>query len=237
MDQVEITLREVTVCSSRFNHPFSMARVNIGRRYWFLRAHLDVLKELWCGKFVHRFQGDQRLKSIRNFKNNYIPRTWYLICEVISLIIFSDHSLAQSEENPPSLLQRTQKHSGKTKLKCKQSLCKGPLISPARPAHWARSALFWLRAPLHQPGSRPQDKSGFQCLESCSGSPVPISAHPSASSAVATETPRCSFSIFVQYFQVTLSSSSSVRRISWWLVFKNTLLRSELSYWDCIYVC
>lgn len=135
MDQVEITLREVTVCSSRFDHPFSMARVNIGRSYWFLRAHVDVLKELRCGKFVHRFQGDQRLKSSRNFKNNCIPGTWYLTCEVISLIIFSDHSLAQSEENPPSLLQRTQKHAGETKLKCKQSLFARVLWSHQRRQH------------------------------------------------------------------------------------------------------
>lgn len=150
------------------------------------------------------------------FKHNFTPRIWYLICEIISLIIFSEyHSLAEKRENRLSFLQRRQKQAVETKMKHEQPLSR-TLGSQLQSAPLARSALFWTWAPLHQPVPSPS-KTGQVWFSVWKAAPILTSTHLWVSSALATEAPGCSFSIFVLHFQVTQDSVSSLRMIPWWL--------------------
>lgn len=137
---------------------------------------------------------------------------WYLICEVISLIMFSeDYSLAQKRGE--TLLIPTENTET-----CWGNKRQVQTASLQRPWIWQPRWHTWLRAPsagprLHctsraQPTRQGQTSLIFSVQKAA---PILPSAYLWISSALATETPRWSFSIFVLYFQVTKDSVFSLK--------------------------
>lgn len=76
--------------------------------------------------------------------------TWYLICEVISWVIFSDHSLVQ-KGGKPSLIPTETKTGRENKDETQTASPRGSHFTTAAVAPLAQSALSWTQPPLHQP--------------------------------------------------------------------------------------